>query len=199
MTLQAAEPQSYFAPAHPRVFSAIARAITPKKPLTVSQWADLERRLSSKGSAEPGQWRTMRNPPLGEPMDCLSARSTARDVALMFPIQFGKTAVAENVLGYTMDYNPGPVMVCLPGEVSMTKWVAQKLNPMIEETPAVHRALTSVASRDSSNTRTFKDFAGGQLYIEHAGSPSRLKSTTVIEVFPQYRPPALRCYRTWWT
>src|SRR5690606_10020634 len=35
------------------------------------------------------------------------------------------------------------------------------------------------ASRDSSNTRTFKDFAGGQLYLEHAGSPSRLKSTTV--------------------
>lgn len=41
------------------------------------------------------------------------------------------------------------------------------------------RALTSVASRDAANTRTFKDFAGGRLYIEHAGSPSRLKSTTV--------------------
>jgi hypothetical protein len=69
-------------------------------------------------------------------------------------------------------------MVVLPGEVSMHKWVAQKLNPMIEETPA-SSALSSVASRDSSQPRTFKDFAGGQLYIEHAGSPSRLKSTSV--------------------
>lgn len=170
---------SPFLDASPRLFAAVARAIAPRKPLTVSQWSDLERRLSSKGSAEPGQWRTMRNPPLAEPMDCMSARSTVNEAVLMFPIQFGKTAVAENVLGYTMDHNPGPVMVCLPGEVSMTKWVAQKLNPMIEETPAVQRALTSVSSRDSSNTRTFKDFAGGQLYIEHAGSPSRLKSTSV--------------------
>ena len=160
-------------------FRVLARALAPRKPLTVSQWADAERRLSSKGSAEAGQWRTERNPPLAEPMDCMSARSTVRDVVMVFPIQFGKTEVAINALGYCMDHNPGPVMVCLPGEVSMNKWVAQKLGPMIEETPAVKRALTSVASRDAANTRTFKDFAGGQLYIEHAGSPSRLKSTTV--------------------
>ncbi|GAB3305694.1 phage terminase large subunit family protein [Luteimonas notoginsengisoli] len=162
-----------------RIAGVISRAIAPRKPLTVSQWADANRVLSSKGSAEPGRWRTSRNPPLREPMDCMSARSPVRDVVCMFPIQFGKTALSENALGYTMDHNPGPVMVCLPGEVSMNKWIAQKLNPLIEETPAVRRTLTSVASRDASNTRTFKDFAGGQLYLEHGGSPSRLKSTTV--------------------
>ena len=161
------------------LLQACARAIAPRKPLTVSQWADLHRRLSSKGSAEPGRWRTERNPPLREPMDCMSARSPVREVVLMFPIQFGKTEVEANALGYIMDHSPGPAMVCLPGEVSMNKWVNQKLNPMIEETPAIRQALTSVASRDASNTRTFKDFAGGQLYLEHAGSPSRLKSTTV--------------------
>lgn len=165
--------------AAPGIYAAIARALAPRKPLTVSQWSDVERRLSSKGSAEAGPWRTDRNPPLREPMDCMSARSAVREVALMFPIQFGKTEVAINALGYCMDHDPGPVMVCLPGEVSMNKWVAQKLNPAVDESPAMKRALTSVASRDAANTRTFKDFAGGQLYIEHAGSPSRLKSTTV--------------------
>ncbi len=162
-----------------RIHATIARALVPRKPLTVSQWADAERMLSSKGSAEPGKWRTYRNPPLREPMDCMSARSSVHDVVLMFPVQFGKTEVAVNTLGYVMDQHPGPVMVCLPGEVSRDKWVAQKLTPMLDETPAAQRALTSVASRDSSNTRTFKDFAGGQLYLEHAGSPQRLKSTTV--------------------
>jgi hypothetical protein len=86
----------------------VARALAPRKPLTVSEWADANRYLSSKGSAEPGRWRTRRNPPLREPMDCMSARSAVRDCVLMFPIQFGKTAVAENALGYTMDHNPGP-------------------------------------------------------------------------------------------
>lgn len=167
--------------ANPRAlgFRAMARALAPRKPLTVSQWADTERRTSSKGSAVVGQWVTDRNPPLREPMDCMSARSAVHDVVLMFPIQFGKTEVAINALGYAMDHDPCPIMVCLPGEVSQQKWVAQKLQPAIDESPAMKRALTSVASRDSSNTRTFKDFAGGQLYIEHAGSPSRLKSTTV--------------------
>ena len=159
--------------------ATLAKAFAPRVSLTVSQWADAERVLSGKGSAEPGQWRTSRNPPLREPMDCLSARSAVREVVLMFPIQFGKTEVAINALGYTMDHAPGPVMVALPGEVSMNKWIAQKLAPMLETTEAVRRTLTTTASRDGANRRDFKDFAGGQLYLEHAGSPSRLKSTSV--------------------
>ena len=165
--------------AAPGIHRAIARALAPRRALSVSQWADEHRRLSSKGSAMAGQWVTANNPPLAEPMDCMSVHSQVRETVLMFPIQFGKTEVAINTLGYVMDHDPGPIMVCLPGEVSMNKWVAQKLNPMVDESPAVKKALTSVASRDSANTRTFKDFAGGQLYLEHAGSPSRLKSTTV--------------------
>ena len=162
-----------------RLRRVIARALAPRRPLTVSQWADLHRRLSPKGSAEPGPWRTDRNPPLREPMDCLSARSGVREVVLMFPIQAGKTEVALCVLGYCMVHHPGPIMVALPGEVSLKKWVAQKLTPMLEETPAVNEVLASTRSRDGANQRDFKDFAGGQLYIEHAGSTSRLKSTSV--------------------
>jgi phage terminase large subunit GpA-like protein len=168
-----------YARAEPCIAATLSRALATRKPLTVSQWADAERRLSSKGSAEPGKWRTSRNPPLREPMDCLSARSPVKVVVLMFPIQFGKTEIAVNVLGYTMDNHPGPIMVCLPGEVSQQKWVAQKLNPMLEETLSVQATLTSTDSRNGANRREFKDFAGGQLYLEHAGSPSRLKSTSV--------------------
>jgi len=161
------------------VHAARARAFAPRQALTVSQWADQHRRLSKKGSAEPGPWRTDRNPPLREPMDCLSARSAVQHVVLKFPIQFGKTECSANWLGYIMDQAPGPTMVCLPGEVSMNKWINQKLNPMLEETPAVSARLTSTNSRNAANTKEFKDFEGGQLYIEHAGSPARLKSTTV--------------------
>ena len=100
-------------------------------------------------------------PPLREPMDCMSMQSNVREIVMMYPVQFGKTEAAINALGYCMAHDPGPVMVCLPGEVSMNKWVAQKLKPMIDESPAVKHALTSVASRDSANTRTFKDFAAG--------------------------------------
>lgn len=165
--------------AAPRLAGAIARAIAPRVPLTVSQWADAERFLSPKGSAKPGRWSTDRNPVLREPMDCMSERHPAHDVVCEFPIQLGKTEIAVNVVGYTMCHAPAPIMVVLPGEVAQKKWIAQKLNPAIEETPAMRAALTSTASRDAANQRDFKDFAGGQLYLEHGGSPQRMKTTTV--------------------
>lgn len=161
------------------LFGVIARAIEPRKAITVSEWADAKRKLSSKSSPKPGRWRTNNNPPLREPMDCMSVRSPVQDIVLMFPIQFGKSEVETNALGYIMDQAPGPVMVALPSEVSMGKWINQKLNPLIEETDAVREALTSNNSRNAANQKEFKDFAGGQLYVEHAGTAARLKQTTV--------------------
>lgn len=172
-------PTIAFANPRSRIFAALARTVAPRKPTTVSQWAEANMRLSSKGSVAPGRFRIERNPALQEPMDCMSARSAVRSVVCCFPIQFGKSTMESAVIGYSMNENPGPIMVCLPGEVSLDKFVAQKLNPLIDESPAVRECLSSVASRDAQNTRTFKDFAGGQLYIEHAGNPKRLKSTSV--------------------
>lgn len=158
---------------------AAARAIAPRKPMRVSDWADKNRVLSQKGSQHVGKWNSRRNPAQIEIMDCFSTRSTVRDVVAILPIQFGKSEIETNILGYRMCEDPGPIMVTFPGEVSMNKWIDQKLNPLIESTPAVARVLTSTASRESSNRRYFKDFDGGQLYIEHAGNPVRLKSTSV--------------------
>src|SRR5690606_4390164 len=102
-----------------------------------------------------------------------------REVVCCFPIQFGKSELECNVAGYTMCEVGGPIMVVLPGQVSLDKWTDQKLNPLIEETPAVRRTLASTSTRDAANRRTFKEYEGGQLYLEHAGNPVRLKSTSV--------------------
>ena len=75
------------AAAAPRIHATLARALAPRKPLTVSQWADANRIVSTKESSMPGQWRTSLVPYLREPMDCFSARSTVHDVVLCFPIQ----------------------------------------------------------------------------------------------------------------
>lgn len=163
-------------PARPLLFRLLERGVAPRVRLTVSQWADRHRVISSKQGAEAGQWVTDRNPLLREPMDALCSPG---DVVLMFPIQLGKSEVLLNDLGYTMTEDPCPIMFCYPSEVSLNKGLLQKIQPMLDETPVVRAALASVASRDASNTKTFKDFAGGQLWMEHAGSPVRLKSNTV--------------------
>ena len=40
--------------------AAIMKTLRPPPKLTISQWADRYRRLSSESSAEPGYWRTAR-------------------------------------------------------------------------------------------------------------------------------------------
>jgi phage terminase large subunit GpA-like protein len=165
-------------PIRQRVLQRMARGVAPRRLLTVSQWADVELKVSTKQGDKSGQWVTANNPPLREPMDAMSVRSGVHDMVCMFPIQFGKTSLSISVIGYTMSHDPCPLLVCLPNEVTRDKWVAQKLQPSIDETPAMRRSLTSVASREAANTRTFKDFFGGQLYIEHAGTPGRLKLTS---------------------
>ena len=101
-----------FASARTEIARTIARAIAPRKPMRVSEWAARRRKLSRKGSAIPGDWDNSRNPLLVEPMDCFSARSPVHDVVGMFPIQFGKSEMEANILGYSMEENPGPIMVC---------------------------------------------------------------------------------------
>lgn len=165
--------------AHSLIFNALGAAFAPRQRLTVSEWADQNIVLSRKTSPEPGPWRTDRNPILREPMDCLSARATVKEVVLKFPIQMGKSEVGRNAVGYWMTESPGPIMCAFPADVSMAKWINQKLNPMLEDSPKVAAALTSNNSRNAANTKEFKDFIGGQLYIEHAGTPARLKSTSV--------------------
>ena len=66
--------------------------------LTVSQWSNLHRVLSSKSSSEPGKWRTERTPYLREPMDKLSTDDPVQRVVLQFGSQLGKTEAGSNWL-----------------------------------------------------------------------------------------------------
>jgi hypothetical protein len=50
------------------------KGMRPDPDLTVSEWADEHRWLSSRGAAEPGRYRTARAPYLREIMDALSPK-----------------------------------------------------------------------------------------------------------------------------
>ena len=63
--------------------------LTPDPLLSVSEWADRHRTLSSKASAEPGRWRTSRTPYLRDIMDCLSPSSPVERVVFMKGAQVG--------------------------------------------------------------------------------------------------------------
>jgi phage terminase large subunit GpA-like protein len=157
--------------------------LAPPPRLTVTEWAEKNRILSGKDSAEPGPYRVARTPYAREPQDCLSPMSSVEEVVLMWGAQTSKTTVMLNVIGASMDTNPGPIMVVWPTINVAKRNSRQRLAPMIEESPVLRRKVRENRSRDEANTTLLKEFAGGVLSIAGANSAADLRSMPVRDLY----------------
>ena len=155
---------------------AFDEGLMPADPMTVDQWADRHRILSTKGSAEPGPWRTDRTPYLREPMQCLSPSSPWRRVVLMFGSQMGKTEVVLNWLGAIIHLWPAPTLLVQPTLDMAKRLNRQRLEPLLRETPVLSDLIAPARARDSGNTMFLKEFRGGLFVLTGANSGSGLQS-----------------------
>lgn len=163
----------------PDLFGVLSKNIGPRPIHTVSQWADQNRVLSSKGSGEAGRWRTDRTPYLREIMDCLSIRSPVERVVVKFAAQTGKTELGLNWIGYVIDQAQAPMLVVVPTLEVRKRWVKQRLDPLLGETPALRKVFGSQRTRDAANAEDMKDFPGGILVIGGANSAASLASMPI--------------------
>jgi len=153
------------------VMAAVALAWTLPPELTVSQWAD-ENRVLPPDSAEPGQWRTSRNPLLREPMDALSEHHPCSQVSTMACSQDGKSEILNNWAGYTIAHAPASMLMVQPDEKAAERYSKKRIAPMIEASAALKGRIYDDAILD-------KYFVGGFLMMTGAGSPSALASTPI--------------------
>jgi phage terminase large subunit GpA-like protein len=158
---------------------AFWRGMRPDPLLTVSEWADQRRVLSSKASSEHGPWRTARTPYLRKPMDDLSATSTVQEVVLVFGAQMGKSEMLNNWMGYVMDIQPGPALFVQPTIDMAKRYSKMRIAPMIEATPSLGEKVKAPRERDSGNTQLMKEFAGGFLILGGANAASGLASMPI--------------------
>jgi phage terminase large subunit GpA-like protein len=165
-------------PALRRVVGRILAALAPPPTLTVSQWADRDRRLSAESSAEPGKWDTGRTEYLRGVMDALSDPIITR-VVVAKASQIGYTEMLNNTLGYYIDQDPCPILVVQPSLEMAEAWSKDRLSPMLRDTPCLVDKVQSPLSRDSGNTLRQKVFSGGRLAIVGANSPAGLASRPV--------------------
>ena len=153
--------------------------LKPDPILTVSQWADKYRILSTKTSAEPGQWRTSRTPFLREIMDNLSVTSAYTEITFMKGTQIGGTECGYNFLGYVIDYAPGPMMIVMPRLEDAKKNSKVRIQPFIDDCPRLREKVKDAKSRDSGNTLLLKEFPGGLLNLTGANSAAGLRSIPI--------------------
>lgn len=151
--------------------------------LTISEWADEYRYLSSRSAAAPGRWQTSRTPYLREPMDALSPQDACECVVLLFGSQLGKTETGLNFIGYIIDVAPGPGLMVQPTDKMTKNVVRQRLDPALTESPALAAKVAAAKGRDGGNNLESKEFPGGIFIMAGANSPANLASMPIRYLF----------------
>ena len=155
-----------------------SRAWNPPPDLTVSQWADKERKLSSEASAEPGQWNTDRAPYQREILDAVND-PLVEGVVVMSSAQVGKTELLLNLIGYYIDFDPAPILVLQPTVEMGQAFSKDRLAPMIRDTNSLKTKVADSKARDKANTIMHKSFPGGHITIAGANSAASLASRPI--------------------
>ena len=150
----------------------------PPPDITVSEWAVLNRVLSSESSSEAGKWSNDRAPYQVGMMDAVNDPMTHTIVA-MTSAQVGKTELINNIVGYYIDHDPSP-MLCLQPTLEMADtWSKDRLAPMVRDTPVLRGKVQDTKSKTSGNTIRHKVFAGGHITMAGANSPASLASRPI--------------------
>lgn len=149
------------------------RIWAPPPQMTVSQWADSERRLSAETGAEPGRYRTSRTEYARGIMDAVSDKNVHTVVA-MTSSQLGKTTILENIIGYYMHYDKCPMMLVMPTQHLCEEFSKDRITPMLRDTPALRGLVVESNAKKSGNTLLSKHFPGGLLVMGWPTSPATL-------------------------
>jgi phage terminase large subunit GpA-like protein len=146
------------------LISRCAAGFRPPEDLTVSEWADRKRKLSSEASAEPGPWRTSRTPYMRGVMDCFNDPKVNR-IVLVAASQVGKSEMELNIIGYIIDQDPGSILYIHPTNVDARDFSKLRVAPMVRDCPALNAKVSDPKSRDSGNTILQKTYPGGILTL----------------------------------
>lgn len=148
--------------------------IPPK--LTLSRWADRERVIAGGAGAEPGPWRTARNPILREIMDALSEHSPVQLIDFKKSTQIGATEIGINWCGYVMHRGLDSMIVAQPVRELSRAWATSKFDPAVQLMPRLQSCI-------SSNNILEKRYGGGTLWVIWANSSNQLRQRTARHIF----------------
>ena len=172
-----------------KINRTISKAISGFKPpenLTVSQWADKNRRLSPESSAETGLWRTSRTPYLKEIMDSFNDPKV-RHIVMVSSSQVGKSEAMNNIVGYIIAQDPGSILFVQPTMADAKEYSKLRIAPMIRDCKTLRNKVTETKRRDSANTILQKSYPGGILTMCGSTEAHALCSKPIRYIFGDER------------
>ena len=166
-----------------KVFSMVEALVPSNTLMNVSQWAEENRYLDSKASGRSGLLEFDNAPYCREIADRFSRNDPTQEIAIMKGVQLGlTTSVIENVIGYSIDIDPCPMMFVFPNKDQAEEYKKIKIDGLIDNSD-LRKKIT--AETDNRNTRRTGDtaslleFKGGFLKLVSANNAKELRSTHI--------------------
>jgi phage terminase large subunit GpA-like protein len=172
------------------LLNLLAEGLRPDPRRTTAEWAQAER-VVAEGASE-GRWRNERAPYLVEIMEACSLTRPTRRVSFLGSAQIGKTQVGLNLAGQILSETPAQAMIVLPSLNSLRMYNRDKLDRMIQASPALTKAVADVTERSgqASTTAVKRGARGAQVELVTASSSRDLQSRTarvvIMEEISEY-------------
>jgi phage terminase large subunit GpA-like protein len=163
--------------------------LEPPPELTISQWADLYRKIPPEFAAQPGPWNSDLFPAMRAVMDACSPSDPCQRVILVKPTQSGGTeSVVLNLIGHTIDINPRSILLVMPTIELAESFSKERLDPMIQMCPRLKEKVSNAGTgvEGGGSTIRKKKYPAGFLNLVGANSGTSLASRPVpIVIFDE--------------
>lgn len=160
------------------IFAALALGLAPDRSVMPATWA--EANLVVPDGPKAGQkWDPSETPQLVDVLNCLAQDHPAVRVSMRKSAQVGATQIGLAWLATLMAVTPGNGGVVFPTLATSDDFIRDKVNPTVDQTPALKAVVREQRSRSGSgSTVRNKKFRGGSLLFTGANSAADLRSKT---------------------
>lgn len=162
---------------------AFCAGLKPDPPLWIDEWSEAEMVIpADTGARLPGRYRLDTTPFARDVLRALSPESPVKRVVAKVASQLWKTQVGINFICASIARAPANILALEPTQ-TLTRRLASRIDKTIAAVPALRERVAAPRSRDAKNTSDTKEFRGGGLYINTAGSESNLAELTARYIY----------------
>ncbi|MDR3259538.1 MAG: phage terminase large subunit family protein, partial [Fusobacteriaceae bacterium] len=144
--------------------------LRPPTDISVLEWADTYKILTSATSNEPGKWETSRRPYAVEPHLRITDKQV-RQMVLMWASQTSKSEIINSIIGRYIMFDPVPMLLVQPTDHLAEDYSKERIDPLIQSTE-----LKNYIRIDNIKHKTFK---GGFLAFIGTQKPYKMASRPI--------------------
>ncbi len=153
----------------------LCKLLKPPVRLSIIEWAQTYRTLSSEESFFDGKFDCTRTPALEYIYDCLQNRHIYIIVA-MKASQIGWSELTNNYIGWLIHTRPCKIQWAFPGREPSRIYSREKLKPFFDNTRELADLISSQTAKESFN---YFKFPGGWLKLTTLGAIGNAKTSSV--------------------